>query len=136
MSKKSSAAEKFAIGAAIAGLVGFVVGLLTAPKPGKQTRKDLKKTAEKGADEVEKQLKELHAELGKVLKNIEKEAGEKAASSRTKVGKAVVAAAVTKDKLREVLTALHEGEANDSELNNAIQDAKQALESLKDYLKK
>ena len=135
MSKKNTV-EKFAIGAAIAGAIGFVVGLLTAPKSGKQTRQALKKKADKGVDELEQQMKELQAEFDKVVKAVKKEAGDKADNSRTKVGQAITASKIAKDKLAQIAEAVKSGESKDSELDNAIKDAKQALESLKDYLKK
>jgi gas vesicle protein len=38
MGKHSSPVKKIAIGASIAALAGYVTGVLTAPKSGKQTR--------------------------------------------------------------------------------------------------
>lgn len=43
---------KFAIGALLGAAAGFVAGILTAPKSGKETREDLKDTAVKVKDDV------------------------------------------------------------------------------------
>lgn len=42
----------------------------------------------------------------------------------------------TKEKAREVLSAVHEGDAEDKDLKRAIKDANEAIEHLRDYLKK
>jgi hypothetical protein len=42
----------------------------------------------------------------------------------------------TKEKVREVLSALHEGDAEDQDLKRAIKNASQALEHLRDFIKK
>ena len=46
---------------------GYLAGILTAPKSGKETREDIKDTAVKTYSEAEKQLKKLHTELNDVL---------------------------------------------------------------------
>lgn len=130
------AARKFAIGAAVAGAAGYLVGVLSAPKAGKQTREDLKKSANHGVSEVEKQLKELHTELGKLVDDAKTKGGKASDKAQKKAGNAVESAKIAKDKLREVLSALHEGEATDKNLDMALEDAKQALNHLKEYLKK
>lgn len=43
---------KFAVGALVAAAAGFVAGILTAPKSGKETREDLKYAALKAKDTV------------------------------------------------------------------------------------
>ena len=61
MAKSSS--NKWAFGAIMAGVAGFLAGVLTAPKSGKDTRKDIKNVALKARTEAEKNLKALHSEL-------------------------------------------------------------------------
>ena len=38
--------KKFALGALFAAAIGYIAGILTAPKSGKETREDLKNAAE------------------------------------------------------------------------------------------
>lgn len=56
---------KFALGAIIGTAIGAVVGLLTAPKSGKETRADLKAKAEAVRSDTEKKASELKAEAVK-----------------------------------------------------------------------
>lgn len=128
--------KKLAVGAAIAGIAGYVAGVLTAPKSGKQTREDLKNTAAQSVSEAEKQLKNLHTELSSSLEEA-KGKGEKLSGKAQKELKDLADKAKdTKEKVREVLSAIHEGDANDKDLKRAVADAKHALAHLKDYLKK
>lgn len=128
--------KKLAIGSTIAATAGYVAGILTAPKSGKQTRGDIKKAANKGAAEAEKELKKLHTELDKAL-GLAKKQGDKVGSKAQKELKELSSKAKdTKEKVREVLSALHEGTAENKDLDKAVKDASAALKHLKDYLKK
>ena len=73
---KDNTVKKIAIGTAIAGVAGYVAGILTAPKNGRETRKDIKDTAAKGVAEAEKKLKALHTELGHALDEAKSKGGE------------------------------------------------------------
>src|SRR5580700_6548356 len=71
MAKKnhhSSNLTKLAIGTGVAAAAGYVAGVLTAPKSGKETRGDIKAAAKQSRLEAEKELKRLQTELDKVMK--------------------------------------------------------------------
>src|SRR5437762_3229506 len=59
--------KRFAIGTMLAAAAGFVTGILTAPKSGKETRQDIKDTTVQGIREAERQLKKLHTELNETI---------------------------------------------------------------------
>lgn len=134
--RKDDTTKKVAIGGAIAAVAGFLAGILTAPKSGKETRQDLRDTADKGKTEAEKELQKLHAELDKTI--------EQAKANKTKLGKAaqeefnelVDKAKDSKEKATEVLGAVREGAANDQDLDRAVKAANRSLKHLKKYLKK
>jgi gas vesicle protein len=128
--------KKLAIGAAIAGAAGYVAGVLTAPAAGKKTRKQLKKSAEQSMTEVEKQLKQLHSELGDLVDEAKNGGDQLSGRMQTKFSGAISNARTTKDKLREVLSSVHEGEASDKDLKKALEDARHALDHLKQFIKK
>lgn len=115
---------------------GYVAGILTAPKSGKETRKDLATSANRARIDAEKKLKKTYSDL-QVLIN-EAEAKRKTLSSRAKkeLDEAIVTAKNTKEKAREVLSALHHGDADDPNLQSAIEDMKRAQQNLVEYLKK
>lgn len=129
-------AKKFAIGTLFAAAAGYLAGILTAPKSGKETRKDIKDVAVKGVNEAEKQLKKLHTELNTVLNKAKDEATSLKGKAREDLDVVIARAFAVKEKAREVLSAVHEGKAEDRELKKAIEDATKSIDHLKEYLKK
>jgi gas vesicle protein len=128
--------KKFAIGAVVAAAAGYIAGILTAPKSGKETRQDIKETAVRTYTAAEKELKSLHTELSKLMDEAGKRAGDLKGSAQKNLDKAVAGAKVAKEKARELLSAVHEGDAEDKDLDNAVKEAKKAVEHLRSYLKK
>lgn len=133
MSKPS--AKKWAVGAAVAGVAGYVAGILTAPKSGKETRKDIKDTAVKVKSEGEKKLKEAHSELNKVIDQVKDKGEELSGKAKTEFIEIVAKAKEAKEKAREMLSALHEGDADEPELKQALKDARDALKHLEKFAK-
>ncbi len=132
--KSGDTVKKFAIGAAISALIGYLAGILTAPKSGKETRDDIKNKAEETYGAAEKELKKLHTELTDVIDEVSDRVGE--FRNRKDVGEALDKGRDAKQKAREVLSVLHEGEASDKDLKKAIGDATKAIEHLRDFLTK
>lgn len=128
--------KNIAIGAAIAGAVGYVAGILTAPKSGKETRKDIHDTAVKAKVEAEKQLKKLHSQLNDLLKQGKEVSAKLSGKGKEDWEKLAAAAVASKDKVRAVLSSIHEGGTDDKDLQKAIKDAAAAVDSLKSYLAK
>ena len=128
--------KKFAIGAVVAGAVGYITGILTAPKSGKETRKDIKEGAQKARSEAEKQLKNLHSELDELLERGKKTVGTLQSKAKDELADAVKSAGVAKDKARTILSALHEGTAEDKDLDKAVNEVKKSIDHLKKYLVK
>ncbi|HSX15337.1 MAG TPA: YtxH domain-containing protein [Candidatus Saccharimonadales bacterium] len=126
--------KKVAIGAAISAAVGYVAGILTAPKSGKETRADIKNKAMETYAAAEKQLKKLHTELTDIIDEV----SDRITSFRNskEVNAALDRGRDAKQKAREVLSALHDGEAEDKDLQKAIGDATKAIEHLRDFLRK
>jgi gas vesicle protein len=128
--------KRFAAGAVIAAAAGYVAGLLTAPQSGKETRQDIKDTAVRGMREAERQLKKLHTELNDVLAEASERAEKLSGKAKDELDVAVQATKKAKEAAREILSAVHEGRAEDQELQKAIKDAQKAVSHLKSYLKK
>lgn len=128
--------KKFALGTVIAAAAGYIAGILTAPKSGKETRQDIKNAAEHGMAEAEKQLKRLHTELNQLISEAKTKGNELKGKAQDELQKATTAAQVVKEKARELLSAVHEGDADDQDLKKAIQEATKAVDHLKSYLKK
>lgn len=133
---KSSIAKKIALTTLAAAAAGYLAGILTAPKSGKETRKDIKDTAKRGYSEAEKQLKKLHTELNQTLEEAKTKLGTLNGKAREELDAAMNVAKQGKDKARQLLSAVHEGEAEDKDLQVAIEEARASLEHLKKYLAK
>ncbi|HSX31106.1 MAG TPA: YtxH domain-containing protein [Candidatus Saccharimonadales bacterium] len=126
--------KKFAIGAVISAAVGYVAGLLTAPKSGRETRQDIKNKAHDAYMAAEKELKKLHTELSDMIDEVSDRIS--SFKNRKDVSAALDKGRDAKQKAREVLSALHDGEAEDKDLQKAIKDATTAIQHLRDFLSK
>lgn len=132
---KGNNAKKFAVGALLAGVAGYVAGILTAPKSGEETRDDIKDAAVQTKAQAEKQLKELHAEINDLVTKGKTQAGEVKDKAKSDIDEAMGKAGVTKQQIKEVLSAVRNGEADDPQLKRAIKDAKNMRDHLKKYIK-
>jgi gas vesicle protein len=128
--------KRFAIGAAIAAGVGYLTGLLTAPKSGKETRKDVKDAAAKAKSETEKELKKLHSEVSTQIEKAKKVALDFKTEHKGDLDKVVAKAVAAKEKVRDVLSSLHDGGAEDKDLKAAVKEVNEAIDHLKKYLSK
>lgn len=128
--------KKFAIGTVIAAAAGYVAGVLTAPKAGKESRADIKDAAGKGVDEVEKQIHALHDELNQLVTDAKKQAEKLSDKAKAELDAAANKATVAKEKSGEVLKAVRAGSASDKDLQKTLDEAKAAIKHLKTYLTK
>jgi gas vesicle protein len=128
-------ARKVAIGSAVAGAVGYVAGVLTAPKSGQDTRQDIANKAEDAKDSIEDQLYQVNDELKDLLKITKEKTVTLSSSARSEFNEAVIKAKDAQNKSGEVIKAMRKGEASDPELNKAVKQARQAAKNLSKYLK-
>lgn len=131
-----SRTEKLAVGAAIIAAGGYVAGILTAPKSGKQTRKDIQKAAIKSKSEAERILKKTHTELNELMEKAKTEAKKYKNTANKEFAGAITKAQFAKEKAREILSSLHDGDADDKDLKNAVKDVNKAITHLKNYIGK
>ncbi len=127
--------KKLAATTLFAAIAGFITGLLTAPKSGKETRQDIKNTANKAKTEAERNLKNLHSELSQLVNQGQAKAKSLKSKTREELQAAVEKGSVAKDKAREMLSALHDGEAEDKDLQKAVTESKKAINHLKKFIK-
>jgi gas vesicle protein len=134
MSKNTT--KKWAIGTIFAAIAGFTAGILTAPKSGKETRKDIREVTLKSLAETEKQLKNLHDQLSEIIAEAQVKIGSVSAKTKEQFEIALTAAKQAKSKAKALLDATHKGKNQDQDLQKAINDATKALSHLKTFLKK
>ncbi len=128
--------KSLAIGSGVAAVAGYLAGVLTAPKSGKETRGDIKAAAKQSRAEAERELKQLHSELDKVIKESKGRGAKLSARAQKELGVLLEKAKNSKEKTREVISAIHEGDAEDQDLKRAIKNAQSSIDHLRDYLKK
>jgi len=128
--------SKVAVGTLIAAGIGYAVGVLTAPKSGKATRKDLQRKALHAKAEAEKKLKELHSELDQLVTKAKKMTSQAGSKAKSEINEALDKAQKAKEKVRLLLSAIHEGDSDDRELKQAIVDVNKAIANLKKYVGK
>ena len=125
---------KIAIGTLVAGIAGYVTGVLTAPKSGKETRKDIREAASKARAEAEHKLKALHSEISDLIDQGKAAANTMQDKAKKQLNELIETAQKAKEKAREMLSAIHEGDAEDKDLQVAIDDVNKAIAHLKKYL--
>lgn len=129
--KKSSVA----LAALIAAGVGYVSGLLSAPRSGKQTRRKLANSASKAKTEGEKQLKKLYSELNSTIDDAEKQVTKARSKANNELKESIKKAREAKEKARMLLTALHDGDADDPNLKAVITEVKSAKSHLGKFVR-
>lgn len=132
----SGAGKKLALGAIVGVIAGFITGILTAPKSGKETRQDIKKTANNVKIEAEKKLKELQGELNELVAKGQKLLSENKGKAQAGLDVALKAAQDAQQKVKVMISALKSGETDEPELKKAIAEAKSARDELVKYFKK
>lgn len=125
-----------AIGTLIAAGIGYAAGVLTAPKSGRETRKDLQRAAIRAKREAEENFKSLHAELSKLIATAKRHGKSMTSAKKEEFDQAVNKAQKAKSKVGEILSSIHEGDAEDKDLQKAIEEVNAAIKHLRKYIDK
>lgn len=133
--KDPKTGQKVALGAVLAGIGGYLAGILTAPKSGEETRAQIADKAEDVKNDAAVGLQKAQEELTETLKSAQDKTLALSAQARDEFNEAVIRAKDAQNKAKLVLKALKEGEAEDPELNKAAKQAKQAQKNLSKFLK-
>ena len=128
-------AKRVAVGTLVAAAAGYIAGILTAPKSGRETREDIKNKAAETKTQAEKQLKKLHTELGHVLDEAREQAESAKGKAKTEIDAAMDKTKVVNEIARELFSALHEGDSDDRDLRKAIDEANKTISHLRTFLK-
>lgn len=130
----SNKKRNVALGGVVLAGISYLAGILTAPKSGRETRKDINKAAHKALTEAERRLKLAHSELNDLIDKLGKQADKGKAVVNKELKIALNKAETVKGKTRELLSAIHEGEAADKDLDEAVKEVKDAIKHLKSFV--
>ena len=128
--------RNIALGGAILAGASYLAGILTAPKSGRETRKDLNRAARQAKAEAERKLKLAHSELNALLDKLESEIKKGTTKVDKELKDTIKQGKEVKVKARELISALHEGEAEDHDLDVAVKEVRAAIKHLKSFAKK
>lgn len=126
--------KKWAFGALIAGTIGFLVGILTAPKSGRETRDDMKEATRIAIRQAEKDLKAAHTDLRQLITKASTTIKTTSKQAKKDIEKAVGRAKKAQAKVKEILSSIHEGTSDDPELKAALDEANAAKTHLKKFI--
>jgi gas vesicle protein len=135
MGSNKSNVRKIAIGSMLAGVAGYVTGLLTAPRSGKETRQEIGDKVVDVKESAQAQLEELNEELRDLIKATKQKTVGLSSSARAEFNEAVIRAKDAQNKTTQMLKAVKKGEASDPDLGKAIKQAKLAAKNLSKYYK-
>ncbi len=135
MAKDKHTGRKFAIGTAVAAVTGYVAGILTAPKSGRETREDIADTAGEVKDSAVADLQVLEIELKDLVANAKSKTIALSSHAREEFDEAVIKAKDAQNKVAYLVKAAKSGKADDPDVNKAIKQAKQAKKNLGKFLK-
>jgi gas vesicle protein len=133
--KRQNTGKKMAASALIAGVAGYIGGILTAPNSGKDTRKKLAEEAEGIKDSTEEQLQRANDELKVLIKDAKTKTVSLSSQAKEEFNEALLRAKDAQNKASTTLKAVKNGESDDPELNKAVKQAKQAAKNLSKYFK-
>lgn len=133
---ESKTTKKVLIASVIGLAAGYVAGILTAPKSGKETRQDIKDVGSKAWRAAEIKLKQLYRDMGDLIDQANQKIKKLTGRSKQKLSDLVDDTKQAQQKVKEVLSAIHDGDADDPELDAAVKQATEAKIHLANYLKK
>ncbi len=100
--------KKGLVSVVIAGVAGFVTGILIAPKSGEETRKELKQKAQVKREEANKKMNDVNLALKKgrtevegFAKNVADHAGALGEDAKTRAARVAEEAKRTADKVQK-----------------------------------
>lgn len=117
------------------GSVGYILGLLTASKSGKDFRREIETTGRKNLINLEKQLKAQYSDLNNQLQVLENNLDASSKVVAEKINKYIVDVKKMQKKSKILLSALHDGTAEDDELIQVIDEINNLKSSIKKYFK-
>lgn len=126
---------KFFLFAMVSAVFGYLAGILTAPKSGKETRTDIGDKAEEIKEEGIDKLRLAENELDGLVRKVQETAATLGDKAKAEYTVALNTAKEAQAKAKTVAKAVKEGKAEDKDLDAALNQTKQAIKSLSKFLK-
>lgn len=121
--------------ALIAGLAaGYALGILTAPKSGKETRGDLKEAGSKAYKAAEVRLKGSYEDLSDVIAKAGKQTKKLSTKGREELDVLLAAAHDAQGRVKQLIASVRRGDATPEQLEDVVVAAQVAKDELSDFI--
>lgn len=121
--------------ALIVGLsAGYALGILTAPKSGKDTRDDLKEVGSKAYKAAEARLKGSYEDLSEVIANASRQTKKLGAKGRAELDDLLAAAHDAQGRVKQLITSVRRGDATEDQFEDVVKAAQVAKDKLEDFI--
>lgn len=134
-SKKDVAAVAV-IGVAAGVVAGYVAGILTAPKSGAETRKDIKDATDRAVAIAQEKVQALQAQVTELVDQARAKTRSLTERGKQDLDDLIDNAKDAQDKAKAMIAAVRDGEADDPDLQRAVEQANEAKQNLANFLKK
>lgn len=130
-----STGEKALVALVIGAAAGYVAGILTAPKSGKETREDIKVAANKVKKSAIEKYEHVRTDLNGAIEDAKLKAKDLSDKGRKELDVLVEKGKTAQGKASDVFTAVKQGAADDKDLDKAVHEVKKAKDHLVKFLK-
>lgn len=128
---------KTAVVATVIGVgVGYALGILSAPKSGKETRQDLVDASARFKAELDKRYNDIQTSLSEVIDEGMSKLNSFKGSAQDNLEQLIEQAKQAEYKAVDVYRAVRHGETSDKHLDKALDQASKAKDNLFKYLNK
>jgi gas vesicle protein len=123
--------------ALIAGLAaGYTLGVLTAPKSGKETRNDIKEAGTKAYKMAEARLKNTYEDLSDVIASAGEQAKKLNKKGKEELDVLLAAAHDAQGRVKQLITSVRNGDVTEELFDNTVIAAQAAKDELQDFISK
>lgn len=133
---KSNKGAIVVAGAILAAGAGYLAGILTAPKSGKETRQDLASGASDAKAKANKQLNKLQNDLNDLIKKADEQKEKVTSKASKEYTEALEQAKIARGKARLLISAVKNDDVEDPHLQAVMSEVKLAKDNLAKFLKK
>jgi gas vesicle protein len=121
--------------ALIAGLAaGYALGVLTAPKSGKETRNDIKDAGSKAYKAAEARLKGSYEDLSDVIAKASKQTKKLGTKGHEELDVLLAAAHDAQGRVKQLIASVRRGDATEEQFEDVVIAAQVAKDELQDFI--
>jgi gas vesicle protein len=121
--------------ALVVGLAaGYALGVLTAPKSGKETRGDIKEAGSKAYKAAEVRLKGSYEDLSDVIAKASTQTKKLSKKGHAELDLLLAAAHDAQGRVKQLITSVRSGDATNEQFEDVVIAAQVAKDELQDFI--